>query len=842
MNEIPTTPPPSKEVVGVNLEDEMRTSYLDYSMSVIIGRALPEGRDGLKPVHRRILYAMFKEGLLASKRYSKCAGVVGEVLKKYHPHGDSAVYDSLVRMAQPWNMRYPLIDGQGNFGSIDGDSAAAYRYTECRLTKIAEEMMADIDKETVDFVANYDDSTVEPRILPTKIPNLLINGSDGIAVGMATKIPPHNLTEVVNALVQLIDEPETSLDRIIKFIPGPDFPTAGYIYGRKGCLDAYRTGRGKVTMRAKVDIETIGKGGEREQIVVTEVPFQTNKAKILENIAQLVRDEKIEGISDLRDESDRDGIRMVVELKKGTIANVVLNQLFKHTALQSSFGIIMLSIIDNRPQIVNIKQLLELFLKHRKEVILRRTAYELREAEKRAHILEGLKIAVENIDEVIALIKRSASPSEAKLALRDRFELSDIQAQAILDMRLQKLTGLERDKIIAEYQEVLALILRLREILSNEKLVFGIIKDELIGVRDNFGDARRTQIIDADLDDINLEDLIQKEEMVVTVSNLGYIKRHPVSAYRAQKRGGKGKQGMATRDEDFVEKIFTASTHDIMLVFTSQGRVHWIKVYEIPEASRIAKGKSISNFIQLNAHETIAAILTIEKFTDDQFIVFVTKNGTVKKTELSAYSNPRAGGIIAITLNEDELVQVRLARIAEDIIISTAEGQSIRFDESDIRAMGRSAAGVRGISLKDGDKVVGMDVVQPGKTILTVSEKGYGKRTELEEYRKQSRGGSGIITLKVTDKTGRVVTATQVVDENDLMLVTNAGKIIRQSVKAISIIGRNTQGIRLIGVDENEVVVSATIIDPEEEIEGGAATEEVGDEGSSGGEGNGSTS
>lgn len=806
----------TKDITAVNLEDEMKNSYLDYSMSVIIGRALPEIRDGLKPVHRRILYAMFKEGLLSSKRYSKCAGVVGEVLKKYHPHGDSAVYDSMVRMAQEWNMRYPLIDGQGNFGSIDGDSAAAYRYTESRLTKLAEEMMADIDKETVDFTPNFDGSTVEPCVLPSRVPNLLINGSDGIAVGMATKIPPHNLTEITTAIVTLIDKPSTTIDELIKIVPGPDFPTAGIIYGRSGIHNAYRTGRGKVTIRAKVDIEPLGKAEDREALIVTEIPFQTNKAKILENIAELVNEGKIEGISDLRDESDRQGMRMVIELKRGTISNVVLNQLFKHTALQSSFGAIMLSIVNGRPKVLNLKDMLSLFIKHRKEVVIRRTVFELKEAKKRAHILEGLKIAVDNIDDVIALIKGSKNPIEAKSKLRDRYTLTEIQAQAILEMRLQRLTGLERDKIVEEYKEVLALIEELKAILGNEQIIFDIIKKETLEIKEKYGDARRTQIMESSVEQINIEDLIQREEMVVTVSHLGYIKRHPVSSYRAQRRGGKGKKGMTTHDEDFVIHIFSASTHDMMLVFTSKGRVHWLKVYEVPEVSRVAKGKPISNLLRLSADEKIAAILPIENFTDEHHVLFVTKCGTVKKTNLSSYSNPRAGGIVAINLKDDELVQVRLTKETDDVIISTSQGQAIRFGEDQIRPMGRTAAGVRGILLKkDNDQVVGMDVVEPGKTILTVSSNGFGKRTELDEYRKQSRGGSGIITLKITEKTGSVVSASQVSDTNDLMLITDHGKIIRQAIKDLSVIGRNTQGVRLVNVEEGEHVVSAAIIEPE---------------------------
>jgi len=803
---------PSKAVLPVNIEDEMRESYLDYSMSVIVGRALPDVRDGLKPVHRRILYAMYREGILSNKRYVKCAGVVGEVLKKYHPHGDSAVYDTLVRMAQPWNMRHMLIDGQGNFGSVDGDSAAAYRYTECRLTKLAEELMADIDKDTVDFSPNYDDSTIEPDVFPTRVPNLLVNGSDGIAVGMATKIPPHNLGEIINALLALIKNPELTFEELIQLVPGPDFPTSGMIYGRGGIYNAYKTGRGIVQMRAKCEIEPLGKNGDRESIIITEIPFQTNKAKIIEHIAELVNEGKIEGISDLRDESDRDGMRMVIELKKGAIASVIQNHLFKHTALQSSFGIIMLSIVENRPRILPLKDMLALFLKHRKDVVVRRTLFELREAEKRAHILLGLKIAVENIDEVVALIKKSKTPDEAKMGLMLRFELSPIQAQAILDLRLQRLTGLERDKIIAEYEEILKLITRLKEILGNEGLVWQIIQSELVEIQERFAEARRTLIVESDLDDINIEDLIQKEDMIVTVSHLGYVKRTPVSQYRAQKRGGKGLQGMSTRDEDFVEEIFSASTHDTIMIFSTKGKGYWLKVYEIPEGSRDAKGKAIANLIQLAADEKIAAILPVTEFVANKFVLFATKGGTVKKTELNAYANQRAGGIIAISLNEDELVAVGITNGTDEIVLSTAKGQAIRFKEDDVRSMGRTATGVRGISLDDGDNVVSMDVVQPGKTILTVSERGYGKRTPIDDYRLQGRGGGGVITMKTTDKTGLVVAAFKVEDDNDLMLITNTGKTIRQNAKAISVIGRNTQGVKLFNVDDAEIVVSATLL------------------------------
>ena len=810
---------PSKEILSVNIEDEMKSAYLDYAMSVIIGRALPEVRDGLKPVHRRILYAMHKEGLLSSKRYSKCAGVVGEVLKKYHPHGDNAVYDSLVRMAQEWNMRYPLIDGQGNFGSIDGDSPAAYRYTECKLTKLAEEMMADIEKNTVNFTPNFDGSTFEPTVLPSKFPNLLINGSDGIAVGMATKIPPHNLTEVSQALITLIDNPELSLNEIVKLIPGPDFPTAGFIHGRQGILSAYKTGRGKLQIRAKAEIEPISKSSDREAIIVTEIPYQTSKARILEHIAELVRDGKIDGISDLRDESDRKGMRMVIELKKNVNSNVILNQLFKHTALQNSFGIIMLTIVDGRPKVLNLKELLQCFLKHRKEIIIRRTTYDLKEAEKRAHILEGLKTAVENIDDVVALIKASKSPVEAKVGLVKKFDLSEIQAQAILDMRLQRLTGLERDKILVEYQEVLTLIKSLKEILASEKLILGIIKDEITEIKNKFGDTRRTQILESDLEDIDVVDLIQKEDMIVTVSHLGYIKRTNVDAYRTQKRGGKGSQGMSTREEDFVEQIFTASTHDTLLAFSNWGKVFHLKIYEIPEGARATRGKSINNLIQLNPKEKIAAILPVQEFSDDRYVVFITKNGTIKKTALSAYSRPRAGGIIAITLKSDELVQARLTNGEQDIIISTSEGQAIRFAESGVRSMGRSAAGVKGITLGKDDFVVSMDIAEVGKKILTISERGYGKRTELDEYRRQGRGGSGTLTMKVTEKTGRVISANLVSDDNDLMLITNQGKTIRQKVGAISVIGRNTQGVRLFNVDPDETVTSVALIETEKEDE-----------------------
>lgn len=798
----------SKEIIAVNIEDEMKNSYLDYAMSVIVGRALPDGRDGLKPVHRRILYAMYREGLLSNKSYSKCAGVVGEVLKKYHPHGDLAVYDTLVRMAQEWNMRYPLIDGQGNFGSVDGDSAAAYRYTECRLTALAEEMMADIDKRTVDFVPNFDNSTVEPVVLPTRIPNLLINGSEGIAVGMATKIPPHNIVEIIDALVALVKNPALTNADLFKIVPGPDFPTAGFIFGKAGIRQAYEKGRGIIQLRARATIEKIAKG-DREAIIVTEIPYQVNKARLIESMAELVNNDQIEGISEIRDESDREGMRIVIELKKGAVSAVVLNSLYKHTALQSSYGIIMLTIVAGQPRILSLKESLQIFLEHRKEVVIRRTTFELEEALKRAHILEGLKIAVENIDEVIALIKKAPNPSAAKIQLIERFGLTDIQAQAILEMRLQRLTGLERDKIVQEYNEVCLLIEELKGILSNETKVSEIIVSELEEIKQKYGDKRRTEIVEGSISGFSAEDLIQEEDMVVTVSHHGYVKRNPISLYRAQRRGGRGVTGMTTREEDFVEQIFVASTHDYILIFTSEGRVHWLKVHEIPQAGRATRGKAISNLVSLKENEKVASVLPVKSFEEGQNVVFVTRKGTIKKTELSAYSNPRAGGIIAISIDPgDELITVELTDGKRDILISTKEGQTIRFHEDQVRLMGRTAAGVRGISLGEGDAVVGMSIINEKTTILTVSEKGYGKRTEESEYRVQGRGGSGVITMKTVDKTGQVIGAVQVVDTDDVMLITDHGKVIRMHVNQISLMGRNTQGVRLIQMELEEKVVS----------------------------------
>ncbi len=999
----------SAELISVNIEEEMKGSYLSYAMSVIIGRALPDIRDGLKPAHRRILYAMFREGLLSNKRYSKCAGVVGEVLKKYHPHGDAAVYDTLVRMAQDWNMRYPLIDGQGNFGcftgdtkvrlangtsktfvelvedykegkthftysiakngavkmapiraprltkkntpivrvtldhgeqitctpdhrfmlrdgtyceaqnlkvgdslmplysrlyggedkdlkgyeeihnpsdnkwifahrladsyniehevhhgilnhkvasvepsgnadvydltvnethnfalaagvfvhnSIDGDSAAAYRYTEARLTKIAEETLEEIDKDTVDFVPNFDGSTVEPVVLPSKIPNLLLNGSDGIAVGMATKIPPHNLKELINGLVALVENPKMTVPELMKHIPGPDFPTGATLCGREGIKNAYNTGRGKLIMRAKAMIEPIAKG-DREAIVVTEIPYQVNKARLIERIAELVNEDKLEGISDIRDESDRDGMRVVVELKRGVVAGIVLNQLYKHTPMEESFGIIMLAIINQQPKVVNLKEMLQFFVEHRKEVVSRRTAYDLRKAEERAHILEGLKIALEHIDEIIALIKKSKEPQAAKEALRLKYKLSDIQAQAILDMRLQRLTGLEQTKILEEFVELQKMIKELKAILADERRILKIITDELKAIKEKFGDARRTEIQGA-ATEIKEDDLIQEEEMVVTISHGGYIKRNPVSLYRAQRRGGRGKTGMTTREEDFVEDFFIASTKSYVLVFSSKGKVYWLKVHEIPQAGRATKGKAINNLVMMASDEKLAAVMVVKEFVEGNYVVLVTKNGTIKKTELTAFSNPRASGIIAIGLDAgDEVVGAKLTNSKQEIVLSTKQGKAIRFPEEDVRGMGRQAGGVRGVYLGKGDEVVSMEVLSGDHVaLLTVTEKGYGKRTEVKEYRVQSRGGTGIFTCKITEKNGPVVGVMQVVEGEDIMLVTDKGKIIRTKASGISIQGRATQGVRLINVEEGERVTSVARLAEKEEDD--SATIEAG--------------
>ncbi|MBT3181376.1 MAG: DNA gyrase subunit A [Deltaproteobacteria bacterium] len=804
------------EVLPVNIEDEMKSAYLDYAMSVIIGRAIPDVRDGLKPAHRRILYAMLREGLLSNKRFSKCAGVVGEVLKKYHPHGDQAVYDTLVRMAQSWSLRYPLIDGQGNFGSVDGDSAAAYRYTEARLKSLAEQLLADIDKDTVDFSPNFDETTVEPNVLPSRVPNLLINGSDGIAVGMATKIPPHNLTEIINGCLAIIDKPTVSTEELMKLIPGPDFPTGAFIDGKEGIKNAYKTGRGSLKIRARSAIEPMARG-DRESIVVTEIPYQVNKARLIERIADLVKFGKIDGISDIRDESDRDGMRIVVELKRGVVAGVVLNQLYAHTSMQTSYGIILLAIVGGQPKILNLKEALELFVDHRREVVTRRTAFELRKAEERAHILAGLKIAVENIDEVIALIKKSKEPAVARVSLIKRFKLSEVQAQAILDLRLHRLTGLERNKIIAEYKDVQDLIKSLQGILADEKKVYKIIRDELLEIKEKYGDERRT-VIQSKARELDLEDLIQEEEMVVTVSHRGFIKRNPISIYRAQRRGGRGKQGMSMREADFVENLFVASTHSYVLVFSAAGKVYWLKVHEIPQIGRTARGQSITNLINMSSADSIAAILTVKSFEEGKSLVMATKNGIIKKTDLMQYANPRSGGIIATTIdNDDELIAVRLTDGDDQVFLTTRNGQAIRFNESEVRSMGRTARGVRGISLKKDDFVVGMEVLSTEASVLTVTERGYGKRSACDEYRVQSRGGSGIITIKVAGRNGPVVGVMQVTDSDDIMLVTDGGTVIRSRSKEIPTIGRNTQGVRLISLGKEEKVVNVAKLAEEDE-------------------------
>ncbi len=870
----PEAPPPAGGGEGhratVNIEDEMRSSYLDYSMSVIIGRALPDARDGLKPVHRRILYAMHTEGLHHSKRYSKCAGVVGEVLKKYHPHGDAAVYDALVRLAQDWNLRYPLIDGQGNFGSVDGDPAAAYRYTESRLEKLADWLLADIDKETVEWSPNFDDSTVEPVVLPARFPNLLVNGSAGIAVGMATNIPPHNMGEVIDAAVHLVGNPRATVAELMRFVPGPDFPTAGIILGRDGIRQAYETGRGTVVVRARAAVEVHPKT-ERESIVVTEIPYQVNKAKLVEHIADLVRDKKLEGISDLRDESSREGMRVVIELKRDAVAQVVLNNLYAHTALQTGFGVILLAIDGGQPRILDLKQLLERFIAHRRDVVTRRTRFELRQARAREHILLGLQIALDHIDEIIELIRKAGDRDAARDGLVARFGLSDLQAKAILEMQLQRLTGLERQKILDELAEVQKSIARLREILASEKVLLELIVSELREVKQLFADERRTEIQGA-VDALSVEDLIAEEEMVVTVSHLGYVKRNPVSTYRAQRRGGKGKTGAATREEDFLESLFVASTHSYLLVFSDRGRVYWLKVHEIPQAGRAARGKPIVNLVQLSPGEKVAAILPVRRLPEaapdrgdeappgpplapgqapppapalaadevdekddegeeqagDQFVFMATRAGIIKKTRLDAFSRPRAAGIIALSVEDgDRLISARLTDGRSHVLLSTAQGMSIRFEEADVRAMGRGAYGVKGVTLEEGDLVVSAEVLagpaggEAAPTILTVTANGYGKRTELSEYRVQSRGGKGIITIKTTERNGPVVAALRILDSEEVMLITNQGMLIRMPARQISVIGRNTQGVRLIAIEsrEEQVVAAARVAETSHEAE-----------------------
>jgi DNA gyrase subunit A len=790
----------------VNIEDEMKKSYMDYAMSVIIGRALPDVRDGLKPVHRRILYAMHEMGYRHNKPYKKCARVVGDIMGKYHPHGDAAIYDTLVRMAQDFSLRYMLIDGQGNFGSIDGDPPAAMRYTESRLARISDEVMADLEKETVDFVPNYDETLQEPSVLATRLPLLLLNGTSGIAVGMATNIPPHNLTEIVNGTIALINNPKMIVEELMKYIPGPDFPTAGFINGREGILSAYKTGRGVIRLRAKALIEKNARN-DKESIVIIELPYQVNKALLIEKISELVRDKKISGIADLRDESDREGIRVVIDLKRDENSSIILNQLYKFTQMETSFGINMLAISEGRPQVFNIKEVLEKFIIFRRDVVVRRTQFDLTRAQERAHILEGYIIALNNIDEIIKVIKASKNASAASMALCQKFNLSEIQAKAILEMRLQRLTGLERAKIDEEYTEVTALIAKLTGILADPQKVLQVIIAELLEIKERYGDERRTEIV-ASTEDINIEDMIVEEDVVVTISHSGYIKRNAVSLYKSQHRGGRGKMGMGTKEEDFVEKIFVASTHNYLLVFTSTGKVHWLKVYQLPQAGRAAKGKAIVNLLNLAPGERVSATLPVREFVADKFVVMVTKKGVIKKTELAAYSNPRTGGIIAVSIDEgDELVDVQLTMGNQDIFLATRLGMAIRFKEDDVRDMGRTARGVRGIVLTEGDDVIGVEIPASGTFMLTVSENGFGKCTPIEEYRVQTRGGKGTINLKTVSKVGNVSGVLQVTGEENIMLISNAGKVIRFKVQEVPVNHRVTQGVKLIELDPEEKLV-----------------------------------
>ncbi|MGZ8710950.1 MAG: DNA gyrase subunit A [Thermoanaerobaculia bacterium] len=856
-----------EERIPVAIEKELKRSYLDYAMSVIIGRALPDVRDGLKPVHRRILYGMWEQGCTAGKPYRKSARIVGDVMGKYHPHGDAAIYDTLVRMAQPFSMRHMLVDGQGNFGSVDGDSAAAMRYTEIRLTRLAEELMRDdIDKETIDWTPNYDGSLSEPSVLPAKFPNLLVNGSSGIAVGMATNIPPHNLGEVIDACLMMIENPSATWQELMTVLPGPEFPTGGFIHGLDGIRQAYRDGRGIIQVRGRAGFETTKKG-DRQQIVITEIPYMTNKARLIEKIAELVRDKRIEGISDLRDESDRDGIRVVVELKRGEVPEVVLNNLYRNTQLQTTFGIIFLAIVENRPEVMSLPTIVRHFIEHRKEIVVRRTRFELRKAEERAHILEGLVKALDILDELIAFIRASRGPQEAKAGLIERFAFTEVQATAILGMRLQQLTGLEREKIANEYNEILALIRHLREILASEKLVLEIISDELKGIKDQYGDKRRTEII-AEANEISIEDMIADTDMVITVSRGGYIKRSPLSMYRAQRRGGKGRIGMQTKEEDIVEHLFVASTHAYVLVFSDKGRMYWLKVHTIPEVGSNARGKAIVNLLNLEQGENVRALLTTRDFSEGKYVVMATRGGKIKKTEFSAFSNVRNTGIIAIDILEgDDLYSVALSDGNSEIFIGTHAGRAIRFHENDVRAMGRGASGVKGISLRSGDSVVEMDVLpsagdaappppvdgadenaattavvaaeegEGAETddenvtadwrgyILTVTEKGFGKRSPVASYRLQSRGGMGVINIKTTDKNGKVAGISHVIDDDQMLIISEQGMIIRFPVAGVRSMGRNTQGVRLINIEEGDKVVAAMKIVDKEQPEDSADAE-----------------
>ncbi|HAT1774008.1 TPA: DNA gyrase subunit A [Legionella pneumophila] len=844
----------AKEVLPVNIEDELKQSYLDYAMSVIVGRALPDVRDGLKPVHRRVLFAMSELGNDWNKPYKKSARVVGDVIGKYHPHGDTAVYDTIVRMAQPFSMRYMLIDGQGNFGSVDGDAPAAMRYTEVRMSKVAHALLADLDKETVDFSPNYDETEFAPVVLPSRIPNLLVNGSSGIAVGMATNIPPHNLTEVINACIALVDEPDTSLEDLMEIIPGPDFPTAAIINGRAGIIEGYRTGKGRVVIRARTEIETDESSG-RQSIIIQELPYQVNKARLIERIAELVRDKKIEGISGLRDESDKQGMRVVIELKRNEVADVVLNNLFAHTQMQNVFGINMVALVDGQPRTLNLKQILEYFIKHRREVVTRRTIFELKKARSRAHLLEGLGIALANIDEMIALIKQSPTPQDAKSALLSKiwqpglvkamlekagsnasrpddlteeyglhengYKLSEAQAQAILELRLHRLTALEQDKIINEFEELLNLIKELLDILASPERLMQVIRDELIEIKSQFGDERRTEIT-ASQEDLTIEDLITEEDVVVTLSHQGYVKYQPITAYQAQRRGGKGKSATHVKDEDFVERLVIASTHDTLLCFSNHGKLYWLKAYQLPQASRASRGRPIINILPLAEGEEINAMLPVREYKDGSYVFMATKKGTVKKVPLNAFSRPRSNGIIAVDLEEDDsLVGVDITDGARDIMLFTDAGKVIRFDESKVRPMGRTARGVRGIRVEKDQAVKSLVVVDPsGGTILTATENGYGKRTHIDEYRVSGRGGQGVISIQVTERNGKVVRSLQVTDNDEAMLITDKGTLVRFKVNELSVIGRNTQGVRLINVSSGETVVGMQkIVDLGEELE-----------------------
>lgn len=834
-----------EKIVRINIEEEMKTAYIDYSMSVIVSRALPDVRDGLKPVHRRVLYGMLDLGVLSNRSYKKSARIVGEVLGKYHPHGDSSVYDAMVRMAQDWSLRYPMVDGQGNFGSVDGDSPAAMRYTEARLKKIAEEMLADIDKETVDFKFNFDDTLQEPTVLPAKIPSLLVNGASGIAVGMATNMAPHNLTEVLDATIAYIDNRDITVDELIQFVKAPDFPTGGIIYGYNGVREALTTGRGRVVMRAKANIETLENG--RERIIVSEIPYLTNKAEMIKKTADLVNEKKLEGLSDIRDESDRDGMRIVYEIKRDSQANVVLNNLYKYTGLQTSFSVNNIALVGGRPMMLNLKDLIHYYVEHRHDVLIRKTRYELAEAEKRAHILEGLLIALDHLDQVIALIRASQTPDEAKTGLMETFGLSEIQSKAILEMRLQRLTGLERDKIRDEYQELMKLIDYYKDVLSNEQLRMSILKDEMTEMKSKYGDARRTEIVYA-ADEISMEDIIADDAVVITISHLGYIKRTPLIDYRVQSRGGRGAKGTVTRDEDFVEHLFVATNHNYILLFTEKGRCYWLRAYEIPEGNKTSKGRAIQNILNMPSDDKVKAFINVKNLTDEEYlnnnyIILCTKDGTIKKTSLEAYSRVRQSGINAINIREgDQLLEARLTNGSSEILLALKSGRAIRFNETKVRPMGRTATGVRGVTLAhEKDEVVGMVCVNDAakETILVVSENGYGKRTDLEDYRVTNRGGKGVKTLNITDKTGDLIAIKAVVEEDELMIINKSGVTIRMRVGDLRVMGRATQGVRLIRLDEGDQIASVAqvdsevVVDDETDMEAGAAEpniEQTGDQ------------